>query len=82
MGKNRVCQLIVGGSADPEPTGSLQHNPLISIENFALSRSGKPIRDTATCCKVISPLSPPQYQNSTPGPDRLPGGAAWENLNV
>jgi hypothetical protein len=60
----------------------LQHNPLISIENFALSRSGKPIRDTATCCKVISPLSPPQYQNSTPGPDRLPGGAAWENLNV
>jgi hypothetical protein len=59
MPKNRDSILILGGSADPAQTGSLQHNPLISIENFALSRSGELTGDRATYCKVLAPLTTP-----------------------
>jgi hypothetical protein len=68
MPKNRDFMLVLGGSADPVRTGSLQRKPLTSIDNFALSRPGKLVADRANYCKVISPLSPPQYQNSTLGP--------------
>ena len=80
MVRNRDSTLMVWGSADPAPAGALQHKPLISIDNFTFPRSGELTEDTAIYCEVISPLSPPQYQNSMLGADRRPGRRAMEKM--